>query len=61
MVVISREIVLDPDEIEGESTEESFSLNDKLQKAIEDEDYELASKIRDLIEIYKTKNENKKN
>lgn len=60
MVVISREIVLDPDELESES-DDNFSLKDKLQKAIEDEDYELASKIRDLIEIYKTKNENKKN
>ena len=54
MVVISREVVLDPEEIDGES-EENFSLKEKLQKAIEDEDYELASKIRDLIEIYKNK------
>lgn len=52
MVVISREEVLDMDESET-SKPETTDLQRQLEKAIIDENYELASKIRDLIEVYK--------
>lgn len=52
MVVISREEVLDEDGGESEKPETS-DLQKQLEKAINDENYELASKIRDLIEVYK--------
>ena len=55
MVVISKEVVIDPDEVDNTKPKESIGLQEKLDKAILDEDYELASKIRDLIEIYKKK------
>jgi hypothetical protein len=52
MVVISREEVLDLDEEEVEKPE-TGDLQKQLEKAISEENYELASKIRDLIEVYK--------
>jgi hypothetical protein len=52
MVVISREEVLDLDEEELEKPE-TGDLQKQLEKAISEENYELASKIRDLIEVYK--------
>jgi hypothetical protein len=54
MVVISKEIVVDEDEVLVESSE-TVELNKQLEKALADENYELASKIRDLIEMYKKK------
>ena len=52
MVVVSREEVLEEGDIESEKPETS-DLQRQLDKAITDENYELASKIRDLIEVYK--------
>jgi hypothetical protein len=54
MVVISKEIVVDDDEILEESSE-TVELNKQLEKALADENYEMASKIRDLIVMYKKK------
>jgi protein-arginine kinase activator protein McsA len=51
MVVISKELVVDEEEII--ENPETIDLNKQLEKALKDENYELASKIRDLIEIYK--------
>ena len=53
MVVISKEIVIQ--EEEPVETQETISLAKQLEKAIEDENYELASKIRDLMDMYKKK------
>jgi hypothetical protein len=50
MVVISREVVIAEDTIEKK--EETRDLERDLKKALEDENYELASRIRDLIDIY---------
>lgn len=53
MIVISKEVVVDektPFKDPG-----TRNLQDDLKKALESEDYELASKIRDLIDIYKNK------
>jgi hypothetical protein len=50
MVVISREVVIEEDTIEKK--EETRDLERDLKKALEDENYELASRIRDLIDIY---------
>ena len=49
MVVISKEVVKSIDEDVDQST---LDLQKQLDKAIDDENYELASKIRDLIDIY---------
>jgi len=49
--VISREIVVDEDDLEDKT--DTIDLNKQLEKALSDENYELASKIRDLIDIYK--------
>jgi protein-arginine kinase activator protein McsA len=51
MTVISKETVVDEEEIEDKP--EGIDLNKQLEKALNDENYELASKIRDLIDIYK--------
>lgn len=51
MVVISKEVVVEEEEIM--ENPETIDLNKQLEKALKDENYELASKIRDLIEIYK--------
>jgi protein-arginine kinase activator protein McsA len=51
MTVISREIVVDEDDLEDKT--DAIDLNKQLEKALSDENYELASKIRDLIDIYK--------
>ena len=51
MTVISREIVVDEDDLEDKT--DTIDLNKQLEKALSDENYELASKIRDLIDIYK--------
>ena len=53
MVVISKEMIAT--EEEPVETQETLSLSKQLEKAIEDENYELASKIRDLIDMYKKK------
>ena len=50
MVVISREVVIAEDTIEKK--EETRDLERDLKKALADENYELASRIRDLIDIY---------
>ena len=56
MVVISKEIVVDEDGEEiTEEPQETIGLKKQLDKALEEENYELASKIRDLIEMYKKK------
>jgi hypothetical protein len=52
MTVISKEVVVDDEEIE-EKQEGGVDLNKQLEKALNEENYELASKIRDLIDIYK--------
>jgi hypothetical protein len=54
MVVISTEMVT-PLEKESVESNETVSLSKQLEKAIEEENYELASKIRDLIDMYKKK------
>ena len=51
MTVISKETVVDEDDLEEKP--EGIDLNKQLEKALIDENYELASKIRDLIDIYK--------
>ena len=51
MTVISKEIVADEDDLEDKT--DTIDLNKQLEKALSDENYELASKIRDLIDIYK--------
>ncbi len=51
MVVVSRETVLTDDEIEEKP--ETVDLQRQLEKALSDENYELASKLRDLIDVYK--------
>lgn len=53
MVVISKEVVVNEDE--APESQETIGLSKQLEKALEDEDYELASKIRDLINMYKKK------
>lgn len=52
MVVISKELVIDTTDPK-EETKEGIDLQKRLEQAIISEDYELASKLRDLIEIYK--------
>lgn len=51
MTVISKETVLDEEDLDEKS--DGIDLNKQLEKALNDENYELASKIRDLIDIYK--------
>jgi len=51
MVVVSRETVLTDEEIEEKP--ETVDLQRQLEKALSDENYELASKLRDLIDVYK--------
>ena len=51
MVVVSRETVLTDEEIDEKP--ETADLQKQLDKALNDENYELASKLRDLIEVYK--------
>lgn len=53
MVVVSKEVVVEEDESSNVPNQETIDLNRQLEKALKDENYELASKIRDLIEIYK--------
>jgi hypothetical protein len=50
MVIISREVVISEDSIEKK--EETRDLERDLKKALVEENYELASRIRDLIDIY---------
>ena len=50
MVVISREVVVSMDD--SDKKEETRDLEKDLIRALEEENYELASKIRDLIDIY---------
>lgn len=51
MAVVSKETVISDDEIEEKP--ETSDLQKQLEKAINDENYELASKLRDLIDAYK--------
>ena len=51
MTVISKETVLDEEDLEEKT--DGMDLSKQLEKALSDENYELASKIRDLIDIYK--------
>jgi len=51
MVVVSRETVLSDEELSDKPDTED--LQKQLDKALSDENYELASKLRDLIEVYK--------
>ena len=51
MTVVSRETVLTDEEVDEKS--ETDDLQKQLEKALNDENYELASKIRDLIDTYK--------
>lgn len=60
MVVISKENLLDDEELPGIDTDKE-SLNRQLEKAIEEENYELAAKIKDLMEIYEKQNGKKSN
>lgn len=52
MVVISKETVIDE---KVDQKTDSIDLDKRLEKAISEDNFELAAKIRDLIEIYKTK------
>jgi len=54
MVVVSKEMVMEPGQ-EMVENEETIGLKKQLDKALEEENYELASKIRDLIDMYKKK------
>ena len=51
MVVVSKETVFTEEEMEEKP--ETTDLQKQLEKALSDENYELASKLRDLIEVYK--------
>jgi protein-arginine kinase activator protein McsA len=51
MVVVSKEKVLDDDDLDEKP--ETTDLQKQLEKALSDENYELASKLRDLIDVYK--------
>ena len=51
MVVVSKETVFTEEEMEEKP--ETVDLQKQLEKALSDENYELASKLRDLIEVYK--------
>lgn len=51
MIVISKEMVKEESQIT--ENEKTHGLEEQLDKALKDENYELASKIRDLIDIYK--------
>jgi hypothetical protein len=51
MVVVSKEMALTEEEIDEKP--ETVDLQKQLEKALSDENYELASKIRDLIDVYK--------
>jgi hypothetical protein len=51
MTVISKETVIDDEELDDKP--DSIDLTKQLEKALSEENYELASKIRDLIDIYK--------
>lgn len=51
MVVVSKEMVLTEDELDEKP--ETADLQQQLDKALNEENYELASKLRDLIDIYK--------
>ena len=53
MMVVSREMVLTDEDLEEDEKVETTDLQRQLDKALSDENYELASKIRDLIDIYK--------
>ena len=53
MMVVSKEIVLTDEDLEDNEKIETEDLQKQLDKALKDENYELASKIRDLIDIYK--------
>ena len=53
MMVVSKETVLSEDDLEEDSKIESSDLQKQLDKALKGENYELASKLRDLIDIYK--------
>lgn len=60
MMVISKEILIsDDDSLFIDSDRES--LNRQLEKAVEEENYELASKLKDLIEMYEKQNDKKPN
>lgn len=60
MVVISKEtLITDEDPMFIDSDKES--LNRQLEKAIDEENYELAAKLKDLIEMYEKQNEKKSN
>ena len=51
MVVVSKEMALTEEEIDEKP--ETVDLQKQLEKALSDENYELASKLRDLIDVYK--------
>jgi hypothetical protein len=55
MMVVSKEMVLTEDDVDikEELEIETTDLQRQLDKALNDENYELASKLRDLIDIYK--------
>lgn len=51
MIVVSKEMVVSEEEIEEKP--ETADLQKQMEKALAEENYELASKLRDLIEVYK--------
>lgn len=51
MIVVSKELVIEQEE----ENQETSDLERQLEKALQEENYEAASKIRDLIEIYRKK------
>lgn len=53
MMVVSKETVLTEDDLDEEDKIETTELQKQLDKALSDENYELASKLRDLIDVYK--------
>jgi hypothetical protein len=53
MMVVSKETVLTEEDLDEEDKIETTELQKQLDKALSDENYELASKLRDLIDVYK--------
>jgi hypothetical protein len=53
MVVVSKEMVLTEEELDEMAEKpETIDLKKQLEKALSEENYELASKLRDLIDVY---------
>ena len=51
MIVVSKETVMTDEEVDEKT--ETVDLQKQMERALSEENYELASKLRDLIEVYK--------